>query len=99
MSPSELVSISKSGRNYKSPEMEYFFSNDTSIYLFMQKSSNDKGASEYYFLGQLYNTGEKEMISRPGVGDTVLKFHYVLDVPVREDLYQYFTYDNIPTNE
>ena len=99
ISPSEFISISKSGRNIKSPEMEYFYSNETKIYLFMQKRSNDKGASDYYFLGQLYNTGEKELVERQNVGDTVLKFHYRLDVPVREDLYQYFMYDKTQIEE
>ncbi|MDF2804690.1 MAG: hypothetical protein K0S61_4595 [Anaerocolumna sp.] len=98
LSPSRLISISKSGRNLSSPEMDYFYSSDTSIFLFMQKSSNDKGASEYYFLGQIFNTGEKELVKRAGIGDTVLKFHYNLDIPVREDLYQYFTYDYIPVD-
>lgn len=99
ISPSELISISKSGRNLKSPEMDYFYNDETKIYLFMQKSSNDKGAGEYYFLGQLYNTGEKKLMERPDVEDTVLKFHFKLDIPLREDLYQYFTYDNIPVEE
>lgn len=99
ISPSELISISKPRKNLNSPEMNYFYNRETSIFLFMQKSSNDKGASEYYFLGELYNTGKKEIVSRPDVGDSVLKFHYILDVPVREDLYQYFTYDNIPSED
>ena len=99
ISPSEFISISKSGRNLKSPEMDYFYSDETNIYLFMQKNSNDKGAGEYYFLGQLYNTGKKELVVRQFIGDTVLKFYYKLDIPVREDLYQYFTYDNIPIEE
>ncbi len=96
ISPSRLISISKSGRNFGSPEMDYFYNIETNIFLFMQKCSNDKGASEYYFLGRLFNSGEKELVKRNGIGDTVLKFHYNLEVPVREDLYQYFTYDNIP---
>lgn len=99
LSPSELISISKSGRSFSSPEMNYFYDPETKIYLFVQKSSNDTGASEYYFLGQIYNTGERDMMKRPDVGDTVLRFHYNLDVPVREDLYQYFTHDYIPTDQ
>lgn len=94
ISPTELISISKPGRNYNSPEMNYFYEANTSIYLFMQKKSNDKGASEYYFLGQLYNTGRKSMIERKEVGDTVLEFTYKLDVAVREDLYQYFCHES-----
>lgn len=99
LSPSELISISKSGRNFRSPEMRYFYDPETRIYLFVQKNSNDAGASEYYFLGQMFNTGEKELMERPNVGDTVLRFHYFLDIPVREDLYQYFTHDYIPIEE
>lgn len=99
LSPSELISISKSGRSFSSPEMNYFYDPETKIYLFVQKSSNDVGASEYYFLGQIYNTGERDMMKRPDVGDTVLRFHYNLDVPVPENLYQYFTHDYIPTDQ
>lgn len=95
VSPVELISISKPGRNFNSPEMTYFYSNKTSIYLFMQKNSNDKGASEYYFMGQIFNSGEKKVVSREEVGDTVLEFKYKLDVPVRDDLYQYFVNDNV----
>lgn len=99
LSPSELISISKSGRSFSSPEMNYFYDPDTKIYLFVQKSNNDAGASEYYFLGQIYNTGERDIMKRPDVGDTVLRFHYNLDVPVRPDLYRYFTHDYIPTDK
>lgn len=96
ISPLEFISVSKGKRNYNSPEMDYFYDKETSIYLFMQKSCNDKGAGDYYFLGQLYNTGEKELSYREKIGDTVLKFHYTLDVPLREDLYQYFTCESFP---
>ncbi|MEG1848522.1 MAG: DUF3427 domain-containing protein, partial [Lachnospiraceae bacterium] len=99
ISPTELISISKSGRNFNSPEMSYFYDDFTSIYLFMQKNSNDKGASEYYFMGQMKNTGDKKIITRKEVGDTVLEFRYQLETPVREDLYQYFSQDAIPIGE
>lgn len=98
VSPTELISISKSGRNFSSPEMRYFYDKDTSIYLFMQKNSNDKGASEYYFMGQMHNTGDKKVVPREEIGDTVLEFRYNLDTPVREDLYQYFSHDSIPVD-
>lgn len=96
LSPDEFISISKGNRSYNSPEMKYFYDVNTRIYLFVQKSNNDKGAGDYYFLGQIYNTGKKELVNREKVGDTVLKFHYILDIPVREDLYQYLTGEIIP---
>lgn len=50
-------------------------------------------------IGQMYNTGDKKVVSREDIGDTVLEFRYNLDTPVREDLYQYFSHDSIPVDE
>lgn len=102
-SNSLFVSTSKPGRhlagvNHReaSPEVTYFYDENTTIYLFLQK---DKKETEYYFMGELNIYGEPEEVYREETGDTVLEFRYSLDVPVREDLYDYFTNEKVVEEE
>ena len=49
---------------------------------------DDKGSKEFYFLGELASTGyfkEFKMTS----GDTAVKVEYLLETPVREELFDY----------
>lgn len=94
-----FVSTSKPGRGLagerrkvNSPEVSYFYDKDTSIYLFLQK---DKKETDYYFMGELNIYGSPEEVYREETNDTVLEFRYTLDIPVREDLYDYFTNEDI----
>lgn len=98
-----FVSTSKPGRglagkNRKvdSPEVTYFYDKNTSIYLFLQK---DKKETEYYFMGELNIYGKPEEVYRDETGDTVLEFRYSMDVPVREDLFDYFTNEDIEAGD
>lgn len=100
---SQFISTSKPGRGLagdkrktNSPEASYFYDNDTSIYLFLQK---DKKETEYYFMGELHIYGTPEEVYREETDDTVLEFRYTLDVPVREDLYDYFTNEEITAGD
>lgn len=97
--PTDFISISKSGRRLSSPEVTYFYDRKTKIYLFMQKNSKDVGASEYYFMGEMHIKDERKEVRREQIGDTVLEFKYKMDVPVREDLYQYFSHDAVPVGD
>ncbi len=96
---SQFISTSKPGRGLagekrkaSSPEVSYFYDKDTSIYLFLQK---DKKETDYYFMGELNIYGSPEEVYREETNDTVLEFRYTIDVPVREDLYDYFTNEDI----
>lgn len=102
-SNSLFVSTSKPGRHLagnnhrkSSPEVAYFYDENTKIYLFLQK---DKKETEYYFMGELKIYGEPEEVYRKETDDTVLEFRYFLDVPVREDLYDYFTNEKVVEEE
>ncbi len=98
-----FISTSKPGRGLAgprrkvdSPEVTYFYDENTSIYLFLQK---DKKETEYYFMGELNIYGEPEEVYREETDDTVLEFRYSLGVPVREDLFDYFTNEDIEAGD
>lgn len=102
-SRSVFISTSKPGKHlagakYKesSPEVTYFYDENTVIYLFLQK---DKKETEYYFMGELNIYGKPEEVYREETDDTVLEFRYMLDAPVREDLYDYFTNEKVVDEE
>ena len=83
-------------RKVSSREVEYFYDPETKIYLFLQK---DKKETDYYFMGELFIYGEPEEVYREETDDTVLEFRYHLDKPAREDLYDYFTNEDIAVGE
>lgn len=98
-----FISTSKPGRGLAggkrkedSREVTYFYDKETSIYLFLQK---DKKETEYYFMGELNIYGKPEEVFREETQDTVLEFHYDMDVPVREDLYDYFANEDIAVGD
>lgn len=91
-----FTSMSKPRRNLESKECEYFYKDETKIYLFMRKNKDDKdGARIFYFLGEMKTVGEPELVHREKSGDTVLQFFYKLQTPLREDMYEYFTKEKI----
>lgn len=57
-------------------------------YLF-RKNKDDKEAKEFYFLGEIYAQGEPIPIKMEKTGDDAFEINYKLDVPVREDIYEY----------
>ena len=88
--------MSKPRRNLESRECEYFYKDETKIYLFMRKNKDDKdGARIFYFLGEMKTVGKLELVHREKSGDTVLQFFYKLQTPLREDMYEYFTKEKI----
>ena len=91
-----FTSMSKPRRNLESRECEYFYKDETKIYLFMRKNKDDKdGARIFYFLGEMKTVGKPELVHREKSGDTVLQFFYKLQTPLREDMYEYFTREKI----
>ena len=91
-----FTSMSKPRRNLESRECEYFYKDETKIYLFMRKNKDDKdGARIFYFLGEMKTVGKPELVHREKSGDTVLQFFYKLQTPLREDMYEYFTQEKI----
>ena len=63
------------------------------IYLFVRKNKDDKEAKEFYFLGEIYAVGDPYPIHMESTNDDAFEITYRLDVPVREDIYDYIKGD------
>ncbi len=95
VSPSKLVAISKNNRTLNSPEIQRLKTwpeNGLKTYLFMRKNKDDKGGKEFYFLGEMHPTGEFEAIKTKS-GDNAVEIEYELNVPVRQDIYEFMLSD------
>ena len=62
---------------------------ENKILLFVRKNKDDKEAKEFYFLGEVFAQGEPIPIKMEKTGDDAFEINYKLDVPVREDIYEY----------
>lgn len=92
----ELIAISKQGRSLHSPEIERLKAwpdNKVKTYLFMRKNKNDEGSKEFYFLGEMYPTGDFKQITMEAAGKRAVEIRYRLDVPVRHDIYEFMLSD------
>ena len=84
--------ISKNKRYLNSPDVQNIVNsncNNTKILLFVRKNKDDKeNSKEFYFLGEITPITEpKEVIMASG--DHAVNFEFLLETPVREELYDY----------
>lgn len=96
LSDRELIAISKQPRDLSSPEIRRLMAwpgNGMRTYLFMRKNKNDEGGKEFYFLGEMYPTGEFNPIVMSGANKKAVEITYRLDRPVRHDIYEFMTSD------
>lgn len=97
VSEGKIIAISKSKRTLSSPEILNLRKSRESgmrCFLFMRKNKNDKDESkEFYFLGEIYPTGDFTEIVMADDVTRAVEITYELDVPVRGDLYDYLTSD------
>ncbi len=94
ISPDRLVAISKSGRTLLSEDVQNFLrcqERGIHVHLFVRKNKDDKISKEFYYLGEMVPTGWTEAFVLPGTDKNAVKIGWKLDVPVREDLYEYIT--------
>ena len=89
-----LIALSKHPRKVNSSDADHFFKRtdadkDNKILLFVRKNKDDKEAKEFYFLGEVFAQGEPIPIKMEKTGDDAFEINYQLDVPVREDIYEY----------
>lgn len=95
ISENRLIAISKSNRNIQSPEIRMLANSKTNgvrCYLFMRKNKDDADqGKEFYFLGEIYPTGEFKQIVLADGKTNAVEIAYELDTPVRADLYDYLT--------
>ncbi len=91
-SNSSLVAISKSGRTVLSEDVQNFLYADErgiQVHLFVRKNKDDKISKEFYYLGQMQASGKVKEFVMPNTDKTAVEIEWLLDVPVREDLYEY----------
>ncbi len=94
VSPTELVALSKKKRGVDSKDADHIYKRtpedrDNHIYLFVRKNKDDKEKKEFYFLGEMNATGEPREVVVDG--DRAFEIDYVLETPVRDDIYDYLT--------
>ncbi|SFG54322.1 PLD-like domain-containing protein [Lachnospiraceae bacterium C7] len=90
-----LYAISKSGRTKDSDDVKKFLESkerNIEVSLFVRKNKEDKNTSkEFYYLGRMTPTGKAEEFIMDNTDKTAVEIQWKLDVPIREDLYEYIT--------
>ena len=94
ISDRSIICISKSGRNMNSTDIDKLRRADElgiRCFLFLRKNKNDKdNNTEFYFLGEMHPTGTFEQIVMADGKTSAVEITYMLEDPVRPDLYDYF---------
>ena len=92
ISNNRLIAISKSGRSIESEDVQNFLNakeRGIDVQLFVRKNKDDKISKEFYYLGRLASTGGVKEFIMPNTDKTAVEIEWVLDTPVREDIYEY----------
>ena len=87
-----LIAISKSNRSMKSEDVQNFiYAQDRGIEveLFVRKNKDDKISKEFYYLGHMIASGKTKEFVMDNTDSTAVEIEWILDNPVREDLYEY----------
>ena len=91
-SSSSLIAISKSGRSIASEDVQNFLhatERGIQVHLFVRKNKDDKISKEFYYLGHMQASGKVREFVMQNTDKTAVEIEWLLDVPVREDLYEY----------
>ena len=87
-----LIAISKSGRSLQSVDVQNFLKakeRGIRVELFVRKNKDDKISKEFYYLGHMIASGNTKEFTMPNTQKTAVEIEWILDVPVREDIYEY----------
>ena len=88
----KLVAISKSGRSLSSEDVQNFLKSEERgirVELFVRKNKDDKISKEFYYLGTMKPSGRAEEFVMANTDKTAVEIEWVLDEPVRDDIYEY----------
>ena len=91
-SSNRLIAISKSGRSIESEDVQNFLKakeRGIDVQLFVRKNKDDKISKEFYYFGRMTATGEVKEFIMPNTDKTAVEIEWILDTPVREDIYEY----------
>ena len=87
-----LIAISKSGRSRSSEDVQNFLKakeRGIQIELFVRKNKDDRISKEFYYLGGMTASGQAEEFTMANTDKTAVEIEWLLDAPVREDIYEY----------
>ena len=87
-----LIAISKSGRSLQSEDVQNFLKakeRGIQVELFVRKNKDDKISKEFYYLGHMTASGNTKEFTMTNTKKTAVEIEWILDVPVREDIYEY----------
>lgn len=87
-----LIAISKSGRSLESEDVQNFLKakeRGIKVELFVRKNKDDKISKEFYYLGPMVSDGHAREFVMAGTEKSAVEIQWILDVPVREDIYEY----------
>jgi hypothetical protein len=87
-----LIAISKSGRSMASDDVQNFLKAEErgiQVELFVRKNKDDKISKEFYYLGHMKASGNAKEFTMTNTTKTAVEIEWILDVPVREDIYEY----------
>ena len=90
-SNSSLIAISKSGRSAGSEDVQNFLKakeRGIKVELFVRKNK-DKISKEFYYMGHMTASGNYKEFVMANTDKTAVEIEWLLDVPVREDIYEY----------
>lgn len=94
VSENQLIALSKHPRKITSSDVTHIYKKSEEdkgnrIFLFVRKNKDDHEAKEFYFLGEMFAEGEPHPIHMESTNDDAFEIMYHLDVPVRNDIYDY----------
>lgn len=87
-----LIAISKSGRSLESEDVQNFLyakERGIRVELFVRKNKDDKISKEFYYLGGMTASGRAEEFTMANTDKSAVEIEWILDEPVREDIYEY----------
>lgn len=87
-----LIAISKSGRSLQSDDVQNFLKakeRGIQVELFVRKNKDDKISKEFYYLGHMTASGNAKEFMMANTEKSAVEIEWILDVPVREDIYEY----------
>lgn len=98
VSENHLIALSKHPRKITSTDADHIYKRkeddaDNRIFLFVRKNKDDKEAKEFYFLGEIFAENVPRPIRMEKTKDDAFEIDYLLDVPVRSDIYDYIIRD------
>ena len=94
LSPKNLIAISKQARTTMSEDVQNFIhakERGIEVELFVRKNKDDSTSKEFYYLGKMTATGNTTNFTMQNTTKTAVEIEWILDTPVRDDIYEYIT--------